>query len=778
MAENRGRFAWLALGWLVVATAAGQDGAAMTVETAGLRLRYDGQSWFADARQDGDWLTFATSAADGASRAEAVVDPVLGAGRTLVFATDQRVTRLSIYEGCPFVHLGVRLVNGPAPEVVQSVEFPAMQVLPGRDVGALRSLGTAGLQPVDQQPGSYVFLAIAEPESRAGVVSGWLTCEQASGVFFSGREGGQTVLRPRADFGRLELPPAAESPEEVCLLGWFADARLGLEQYADAVAQSLNIQLPDCPAGYCTWYSRPHGGACDQTHLSELAEFVERELQPYGLDFIQIDDGWQRGKRVLPEDPAARKALGEPDGADEKWYGGPAADFTGHRPDGPYPDGMAPAAANLTGHGLTAGLWLLPFAWNPLGEPLAEHRDWFAEQAPGEVYFTRWAGWCLDTSHPAALDFLGETVRRITQDWGYRYLKLDGLYAGLPCRLTYVNNGYRDDQFGDALRHDPRQTLVSGYRAGLRTVRAAAGDDAFLLGCNVSQNMRSFAASFGLVDAMRIGPDNGPGWDALKRGPWHGSNRWFLHGRIWHNDPDPVYVRGSMPLSHARLIASWVSLTGQLFTASDWLPELPAERLDILRRTLANHGLRPRPVDVFDRDLPRIWHLQSDRGGVRREVMGLFNWDAEKPWSVDEAVEKLGLPAADGYAAFDFWADELLPTMAGDLVCDVPPGSCRILALRPLRPQPQVISTSRHITSGVIDVLSERWDEAARTLTGESVVVAGDDYELRLLTSQAVAEVSADGATAELVSEDGRLARVRLRSATGGNVAWTVRFRR
>jgi len=82
----------------------------------------------------------------------------------------------------------------------------------------------------------------------------------------------------------------------------------------------------------------------------------------------------------------------------------------------------------------------------------------------------------------------------------------------------------------------------------LKLVREAAGDDIFFLGCNVAQNMRTLGGSFGLLDAMRIGPDNGRNWSAICRGPFSGSNLYFLHGRVWYNDPDPIYVRDSVPL--------------------------------------------------------------------------------------------------------------------------------------------------------------------------------------------------------------------------------------
>src|SRR5574344_1051605 len=51
---------------------------------------------------------------------------------------------------------------------------------------AMAALGTAGLTPVDGHPGSYMFLAVARPETRKGVVAAWLTSLRGSGIVFSG----------------------------------------------------------------------------------------------------------------------------------------------------------------------------------------------------------------------------------------------------------------------------------------------------------------------------------------------------------------------------------------------------------------------------------------------------------------------------------------------------------------------------------------------------------------------------------------------------------------
>ncbi len=123
--------------------------------------------------------------------------------------------------------------------------------------------------------------------------------------------------------------------------------------------------------------------------------------------------------------------------------------------------------------------------------------------------------------------------------------------------------------------------------------------------------------------------------------------------------------------------------------------------------------------------------MTDNRGGLRRDVIGLFNWD-DKPWQVDYPLDRIGLPEAKRYVAFDFWGNRLLPPIEGRLKVTLPPTSCMILAVRPEADHPQVISTSRHVTQGMVDLLEEKWDAATKTLSGRSRVVAGDPYEIRV----------------------------------------------
>ena len=359
-------------------------------------------------------------------------------------------------------------------------------------------------------------------------------------------------------------------------------------------------------------------------------------------------------------------------------------------------------------------------------------------QKIGEPYETFWGGTSLDTSNPKTLEYITDVVTRITQDWNYKYIKIDGMWVGGAIEQLYVNDEYMPDDMGMQVFYDQSRTNVENFRTGLQCVRNAA-KDTFILGCNVSQNMRILAASYGLVDAMRVGPDNGASWDGVCAGPWRGTNRYFYNGRVWFNDPDPVYARVSIPLERAQVSATWASITGQLYALSDWIPDYDEARVDLVRKTIPNHlKTNVRPVDLFDEELARAWILTDDSTGTRRDVVALFNWHGDDNAPFEFTPEKLGLPLSETqgkkiekYVAYDFWKDELLEPF-DVLKTTLPKESCKVLAIRPVGDHPLLLSTSRHVSQGIIDVLREEWNEETKTLSIQAVIPPKFKYELRV----------------------------------------------
>lgn len=766
--------------------------ATCVIENSNLSLTYDDNGFSVKELSSGN--TFLTGGKLGGKTAKATSSPAKDAvfgtgGKIQVTLTDGSVFSFELYQGLPFLLLRSEIHNDGTAMMDYQRLVPATFLLDlARSPSELRTMGTAGLTAPDEHPGSYLFLTLADPPTRRGVVAGWLTEDRASGVLFSHSKDGKVEFKAQLDYGHLRIPAGASEKLETLVIGIFDDARLGEEAYADAIRRQYRIQLHPHEAGYCTWYSEVGGltdkkggaGCSNEKDLAALADFATRELKPYGFSFVQIDDGWQDGKV----------------------FNGPKRGFTHAAPNGLYPHGMAPVAEMIKSKGLTPGLWFLPFARNHQDPEYRDRQGWFMKRLDGRPYETVWGGTSLDLTQPEVQAHLAELARTI-HGWGYDYFKMDGLWTGSVTEQIYVNDGYKDDDIGNYQPfHDPMKTSIEAMRDGLKILRKAAGNDVFFSGCCASQNMRSLAGSIGLVDSMRIGPDNGFGWQDFRKetmhfdgggiitGPIRGNRLYFLNGRVWWNDPDPSYVRASVKLNHARLLASWMALSGMFTLNSDWLPGLPPERLDILKRCLASHHAIARPVDYFDSPMPSIWLATDTTQSVRRDVLGLFNWDS-KPSIIGYDSAKAGLDGGKSYFAFDFWSGLPLPSFKRAFNFDLPAESCRVIAVRAAEGHPVLVSTSRHVTQGIVDVTNEKWDSAHCTLSGVSEIVASDPYELR------IAGLNGEGSKWKLVSAsisageiangvaitpeaarscDNGWVRVLLESKNNRAVAWQIKF--
>ncbi|GAF97575.1 unnamed protein product, partial [marine sediment metagenome] len=289
----------------------------------------------------------------------------------------------------------------------------------------------------------------------------------------------------------------------------------------------------------------------------------------YGFDFLQIDDGWQIGRRDFTTHAVDRPYASKPRFPEEP-----------SREKGPYSRGMKPTAEAINRHGFAAGIWITPFGWDHKRPVFADHGDWFVKREDGSVYAVSWGGDCLDMSHPKARKFLHGVIDRIANDWGYKFFKLDALWAGVAAKQLYPNPQYRPDNLGNAVFHDPQVTNIEAFRKGLKVVREAAGDDTYLLGCTAAQNMRTLGGSIGLVDSIRVGVDSGKKWEGIVANVKVSSSIYYLHGRVWHNDADVLYLDKHFTLDQVRAWASWLAITGNLYMVSNWLPDVPAERID------------------------------------------------------------------------------------------------------------------------------------------------------------------------------------------------------
>ena len=445
--------------------------------------------------------------------------------RSIYITEEARTTCITLEESSPFVTMEMRLNNsGKEPLILQQLDFPVMSLQVSECDESLCTLGSGGWRPHNQPQNSYTYHVLADNQSRNGVLLAWLTQKRGVGLLLPKYLEGEYVVQPLLDFGKLHIKPGQFRETDTLLIGFHEDVRMGLEQYADTLAKLNGIVLPTKPNVYCTWYHRQlsGSGASTEAMLRENAVFAREHLQPFGLDVLQIDDHWQ--------------AL-EPS---ERQNNGPVKTFI--RSNKNYPEGMAHAARMIEDMGFTAGIWYMPFAGD-LHNPVFDHAIFATDQVTGEPFEDgRWSGTTIDVTSPEGEAFFRQRVRRI-QEWGYRYIKVDGLHIGTPSHNIYVNRAYEGEIFADASLHDTDLTFVEAYQKGLGIIREET-PGAFILGCSAAQNMVSFGPVFGYVDAMRVGPDNDRAlegyWGSNTVGADYAGNLWFLNNRVWYNDPDPI----------------------------------------------------------------------------------------------------------------------------------------------------------------------------------------------------------------------------------------------
>ena len=267
------------------------------------------------------------------------------------------------------------------------------------------------------------------------------------------------------------------------------------------------------PGGYASWYN--HYTRINETIiLRDLDGVAAREnlVKLWYLDrgkpaVFQIDDGWQ-------------KAVGD-------W------EVNARR----FPRGMKAVAANIESAGMIPGLWIAPFIVTKKARVYRERPDWLLRDEEGNLVRAGWnPNWdgvyyCLDISREDVLAYL-EGVTGAALDWGFRYLKLDFLYAGFLGRLSPA-------------AYDRACAVLTTKTAD------SSGKSAAYLGCGLP-----LGASYRRFPLSRTGTDTRESWD-WKAAKFLGHlgrpsallnlrdtlGRSFLNGSVYKSDPDVVFLR-------------------------------------------------------------------------------------------------------------------------------------------------------------------------------------------------------------------------------------------
>lgn len=259
--------------------------------------------------------------------------------------------------------------------------------------------------------------------------------------------------------------------------------------------------------GYTSWYR--HYGKISEDALRHDLESTSAILG--GLDLgeasgvFQIDDGYAKVGDWLEYDRSR------------------------------FPEGLQVLAREAEENNLLPGLWLAPFLCEVDSRLYAEHPGWILRDDRGDPVTTgsHWSGAvALNTRNAEVRSYVRDVMRTVTQEWGFRLLKLDFLYAACMEPHDGLNRG---ELIADALD----------------LLRESVGDDVSLLFCGVP-----FVSSFGRCEYCRVGPDVGLDWDDLPHArllhrervstKWSLANargRAHLDGLAFRCDPDVFFLR-------------------------------------------------------------------------------------------------------------------------------------------------------------------------------------------------------------------------------------------
>ena len=510
------------------------------------------------------------------------------------------------------------------------------------------------------------------------------------------------------------------------------------------------------PAVWCSWTS--YYSDVREEDIVRNADWIAENLKPCGLEYVQLDDGYDRGKS-----------------GEHYWIE--------NWDRAKFPHGPQWLAGYIKSKGLRPGLWLVP---NAYAGAVEQHPDWYLRDMDGKLILD-YRTPALDSTNPEVLDFLKRLFTTL-REWGFEYYKFDGEYA-LPKYVPAVDRNRLYDKSLDPL---------VAYHNKLKLIRETIGPKTFVEGCPAGTPLNGI----GYFNSVFAGHDVYNSWQGMY--PLFSSinaNAFLNHMVIYLMPGEGIEVGPTMTvaeaekkrcrsvvdvartreepmvgfgttLPEARTLVTYLALSGVVYPVASILPELPEERVRLLKMTLPPMPILP--IDLFSRgtdmqwnkfkstqpdyyihNYPEVLDLKVNARSGNYDVVGFTNWRSGTEAREVSLRDKLGLTAGSPYVAFDFWGQKLLGIFRDRMQIEIEPHDTRVILIHPLENRPQLIGDSRHIT-GAYSILDLTWDASGNKLRGSSRTVPGEDYALWIYVPDGMAasraQAKADGAGAVSVS--------------------------
>ena len=555
------------------------------------------------------------------------------------------------------------------------------------------------------------------------------------------------LIRNKEDNSLMDISFSPTDGSEISLIHNYYNDVIGLSKYDLKDYKPAFTPIADrfksAPTGWSSWYC--YYMSPSEKSLFEETDAIAVKLMPYGLKYIQLDAAFTRG-----------------DGANWlEWH------------KGLYPSGGKAWFEHVQKYGMIPGLWMNVSGANYAKPSMADKYpdNYYLKDKDGKMS----AVCCSADKTVKRLDFTNPEVfekhlkplfETLVNDWGLGYVKAGGWG-------TWMDFFEKNKE----MAFNPNANSRELYRKTLETVRDIMGDDGYLLGCA----MHEIGVGFDYFDGSRTGGDDYAEWTGKNH--WSGGMQTFfnslfganyLNGVAWWSDPDDVMVRDPLTLDEGQTIVSTISLSGQAYMFSDFVAEFSKERLESFLNSKYTIGwaknfptlVKPLPeeklalyqktmpalpikaMDLYPyktkpkccpipKSFPKALDLKVNALTGQYDVVSMYNWAEIDTLKILELDKDLGLDENIKYVAFDFWNSKMISIKNNKIEEMVPKHGTKAIIIRPFTNHPQLMATSRHLTSAY-SVKYYKWDDSTKTMNGKSDVVPGDKYSLYIHVTESM----------------------------------------
>jgi hypothetical protein len=569
------------------------------------------------------------------------------------------------------------------------------------------------------------------------------------------------------------------------------DPFLSLETYGKVLAETQNIRLNHYYfPSICLWYAmkREYGGAVGANDSVGAVNEMRRVRDSGWLKYTKM------AIRLVPDCYDESNENGWWDDAHWQIHGGGKGQShdglksAHYRPPYETTKKWAQAVTELGGIPLT------------YFQTAVRSKD-YVEKFPQHMLFNesyhyvgkirRWDWKKLNPDDPTA----HTPLRSAVSDWDHRNkgnTSYDFTDAGFTEHLRSVYKNLKDGgvrglmydypSTGWALfggMEDKYATAASAYRRIFQIAKDGLGDDSYIHERNL---WIGSDIALGIVASQRIWDDTDivtP--EMISRG----GLRWYKNRSSIAYDMDAKNLLKSRPANddglRKMLTMNYVCASRLLLANS--FSALKPHHIKTLSRLFPYHStpLAARPVDMLSRRHPTIYAFRINDGW---QQVVFYNQDDKKSAEIsagfsDKSIRGgLEFSADKEYYVHDFWNNRFVGKFSGSgrLTQTLRAGEARVLSVRAVRQEPQVLGTDRHLLQGYIELAEIKWDAAAKKLQGNANLVAGEPMKITLACNGKKA-VTAKAVGAEAtVTQNGDIAELTLRSETGETAKWEVSF--